>query len=54
MTCISGTVVLEYISSQPKGVQLARSIRGEVILFTVKYGIYNYSSSIDTFVRIAR
>ena len=30
------TVVLEYISSQPRDVQLARPIRGDVILFTVK------------------
>ena len=30
------TVVLEYIASQPRGVQLTRPIRGEVFLFTVK------------------
>ena len=30
------TVVLEYIRSQPRVVQLARSIRAEVILFTAK------------------
>ena len=29
------TVVLEHISSQPRGVQLAKPIRGEVILFTI-------------------
>ena len=35
--CIRVTVVLEYILGQPRGVQLARPIRGEV-MFTVKYG----------------
>ena len=30
-------VVLEYISSQPRGVQLARPIKSEVILIIVKY-----------------
>ena len=34
--CIRVTVVLEYISSQSRGEQLARPIRSEVILFTVK------------------
>ena len=34
--CIRVTVVLEYISSQPRGEQLARPIRSEVMLFTVK------------------
>ena len=34
--CIRVTVVLEYISSQQRGVQLAIPIKSEVILFTVK------------------
>ena len=34
--CTRVTVVLEYILSQPRGEQLARPIRSEVILFTVK------------------
>ena len=34
--CIRVTVLLEYISSQPSGVQLARPIRSEVTLLTVK------------------
>ena len=36
--CIRVTVVLEYISSQPRGVQLARPVGGEVILCTVQVG----------------
>ena len=36
IACIRVTVVLEYISSQPRGEQLARPIRSEVILFSVK------------------